>query len=222
MTRTEEVSHIRSIFRQCGHDEAKKIKLVVKIRDIALEYLPLAVIAKVPPPYYSDEIRAAYAAKGISLEWNLSIRGDTGVYPFCFTAARDASMSPSQQSAARLLGYCTEAIDKNAVTEQLQLWILDAYAGLALDDVATGRKFRAGRKPNTGSIIRKKIASLLKKNPAMKNPELWAAVAARPPRGWTAYDNRVGKYLEGTKADDSMGYARFCTVCGEERKKIKR
>jgi hypothetical protein len=84
-----------------------------------------------------------------------------------------------------------------------------------------GIKFVDGRKDNTGSVIRKRIAKILEKKPAMKNPELWAAVAANPPRGWTAYDNRVGKYLEGEK-NKNMTYGRFCNVCGEERKKIKR
>ena len=144
MTRTEEVAHFRSYFRQCGHDEAMKIKMVAQIRDVALEYLSPAVIAKVPAPYYSDEVRAAYAAKGISLEWNLSIRGDTGVNTFCFVAARDAGLTPSQQSAARLLDYCTEAIDKNAVTERLQQWILDAYAGLDGDAINRSHAVIAG------------------------------------------------------------------------------
>jgi len=84
-----------------------------------------------------------------------------------------------------------------------------------------GSKFEQGRKPNTGSVIRKCIAKILEKKPAMKNPELWKAVADKPPRGWTAYDNRVGKYLEG-KENKNMSYERFCNVCGEERKKIIR
>lgn len=160
MNRFEEVPHLRSVFRQYGHDEAKKIKLVERIRDVALEYLPPAVIAKVPPPYFSDEARAAYAAKGISLEWNLNILGDTGVYAFFSTVSekynrvltetspgiyelvvteRDAVLTPSQLKAANLLRHCTEALEKDAVSDQLQLWILDAYAGLDSDAVE-GRK----------------------------------------------------------------------------------
>lgn len=140
MNKFEEVPHFRSYFRQCGYDEAKKIKLVERIRDVALEYLPQSAIEKVPPPYFSDEIRAAYAAKGITLEWNLNILGETGVYAFCSTAtARDSSLTSSQQSAANLLNYCTMALEKDAVSDQLQQWILDAYAGLDSDAVK-GRK----------------------------------------------------------------------------------
>ena len=82
-----------------------------------------------------------------------------------------------------------------------------------------GQKFMDGRKVNTGGPIRKAIARLLKKNPAMKNPELWAAVTAMPPRGWTVYGDR--KYLEGPGVKN-MSQGRFFTVCGEERKKNKR
>lgn len=136
MNRTEEVPHLRSYFRQCGHDEAKKIKLVEQIRDVAIEYLPPEVIAKVPPPYFSDLVRAKYAAKGINLDWNLTIPGDTGVNAFFF-AARDSGLTPGQLSAANLLNYCTMALEKDAVSDQLQVWILDAYAGLDLDAVET-------------------------------------------------------------------------------------
>lgn len=175
MTRIEEVPHIRSDFRQCGHDEAKKIKTVERIREIALMYLPPAVVAKVPPPYFPDEIRAEYQDEGISLEWNLTIRGDTGVYPFCSTAQHDVSLSPSQQSAVRLLAYCTEAIDKNAVTEQLQLWILDAYAGLDFDAVAKGEIFQnGGRKKGATTAKTQHIYTLANNRPNLSAKELYA------------------------------------------------
>lgn len=218
MNRSDEMPHIRSAFRQCA-DEAAKIKLVERIRDEALKFLPPAVIAKVPPPYFSDEARATYKAKGVSLEWNLTILGATGVYAFCF-AAHDAGLTPGQLRAVDLLNHCTKALEVDTVSEQLQCWILDAYAGLDADAVVTGKKFTQGRKSNTGSIIRKAIAKLLKADATLKNPVLWTAVATKPPRGWTAHDNHLGKYLEGV-GTKNMNYERFCTVCGEERKKIK-
>lgn len=86
----------------------------------------------------------------------------------------------------------------------------------------TGKKFIAGRKPGAAGPIRKAIAKLLKKNPGFKNPDLWAALSANPPRGWNFFDNREGRYIEGPRiAEDHMVYGRFCTVCGEERKKLK-
>ncbi len=88
-----------------------------------------------------------------------------------------------------------------------------------LASAAHGRKFKAGRKPGTGGPIRKRIAALLKKNPRLKNPELWETIKNAPPRGWQAFDNRLGEYLEGP-GNQSMTRGRFDTVCGEERKKI--
>lgn len=84
------------------------------------------------------------------------------------------------------------------------------------------RKFKLGRKISTGGPIRKAIAKLLQKNRSFKNPDLWAALSAKAPKGWTFFDNAQGKYIEGPNfAEDHMVYRRFCTVCGEERKKLK-
>ena len=82
----------------------------------------------------------------------------------------------------------------------------------------TGQKFIAGRKPGSGGPIRKAIARLLKKNPEMKNPELWEMLEAHPPQGWQFYAER--KYIEGPKAGDGMSQGWFFSVCSEERKKL--
>jgi hypothetical protein len=82
-----------------------------------------------------------------------------------------------------------------------------------------GKAFTAGRKAGTVGPIRMVIKKLLAKNPKMKNPELWRVIKEKPPRGWTAYENRQGKYLEGPKTEN-MSYSRFCNVSGEERKKL--
>lgn len=93
---------------------------------------------------------------------------------------------------------------------------------LAGEQAARGQKFKPGRKPGAGGPPRKAIAKLLATSPTMKNPELWDAIKAKPPRGWHVYESpRLGKYLEGPN-NKSMRYARFCNVCGEERKKLKR
>lgn len=135
-TRSEEVPHIRSVFRQS--DDNGKIKLVERLSDVAREYLPAAVVAKVPQPYFSKQDRAAYKAIGQSLEWNLTILGDTGVYAFSI-AARDAGLTQSQQSAAALLYACFEALEANLVSDRVQQSILDAFSGLDSDDVVKGK-----------------------------------------------------------------------------------
>ncbi len=83
-----------------------------------------------------------------------------------------------------------------------------------------GKKFADGRTPGSGGPIRKAIARLLKKNSALKNPQLWDAIKSRPPRGWSVFENRHGKYIEGPTNDDRMGQRRFFNICGEERRKI--
>lgn len=102
----------------------------------------------------------------------------------------------------------------------ISLGKLEGLRCLSGEQARHGQVFREGRKPGTGSPIRKEVARLLKKNPAMKNPELWEAVKAKPPRGWQVFENSAGKYIEGPKMAN-MAYGRFCTVCGEERKKAK-
>lgn len=126
------------------------------------------------------------------------------------------------EDAIKALEYCKQA-RRFGPTEKGYRFLINAVAAMKdfelFDDSIKGVKFnQPGRGPG---LFRKIIARLLKNNPEMKNPELWAAVANKPPKGWTAYDNRVGKYLEGKSASDSMGYGRFCNICGEERNKLK-
>lgn len=100
---------------------------------------------------------------------------------------------------------------------------LDKIEGLrclAGEQASHGQRFKDGRKPNTGSLIRKAIAKLLKANSAIRNPEIWESMKHKPPRGWTACDNHLGKYFEGPE-NKNMNYERFCNVCSDERKKIK-
>jgi hypothetical protein len=79
-------------------------------------------------------------------------------------------------------------------------------------------RFSAGRKRGTGSPIRKAIADELKRDPRLSTADLWSKISLAPPRGWTLYDNRIGKYAEGPKAGQNMSYARFSNVASEERK----
>lgn len=126
-----------------------------------------------------------------------------------------------QQDAADLIRLCDNVIEDGALSDHYRDWILDAYAMLDSTDADTGKKFTNGRKLGTVGPIRKKIAALLKKNPTIKNPEIWTKIEKALPRGWTAFDNRQGKYLEGPTAADNMGQRRFFNICAEERKQIK-
>lgn len=84
----------------------------------------------------------------------------------------------------------------------------------------TGIKFRKGRKVNSGGPIRKAIARELNKNPSLKPRQIWAILASKPPKGWEFFDNSAGRYIEGPKGGEGMGYTRFSEVCKEERDKL--
>lgn len=96
----------------------------------------------------------------------------------------------------------------------------DGLLIVAGKQAAHGQAFSDGRKRGAGGPIRKAIAALLKRRPTMKNLELWEAIANRPLKGWTAFNNRLGVYLEGPSVAQ-MRYRRFCNVCGEERRKLR-
>ncbi|MDP1679700.1 MAG: hypothetical protein Q8L02_06240 [Candidatus Nitrotoga sp.] len=100
MTRCEEVPHIRSLFRQFGSDEEKKLNLINVIREVALHYLP---------PDFSDETRATFE--------------------------KNAAITKSEKYASSLWYLCTEAIEEQNLSDQLQLWILDAYMCLDVDGI---------------------------------------------------------------------------------------
>lgn len=96
-------------------------------------------------------------------------------------------------------------------------WLI--YQGSAAPLVAKGKKFAPNGRGK--SPIRKVIASLLKKNPAMKTAEIWNAVKDRPPHGHSVMENRNGKYIEGPNPGQNMDYKRFSNVCSEERSALK-
>jgi hypothetical protein len=80
-----------------------------------------------------------------------------------------------------------------------------------------GGKFIKGRKPNTGSPIRKRIAADLKKNPKLKPREVWAGIKAKHPKSWDVEgDTQI--WVTGRAP---MGYKRFSEVCAEEKKKLQ-
>lgn len=211
MAKLEDARHIRAALQGLA---SGKLGLVARLREIAVDILR-PVAGKVPRPM-PDRIKTAYQANGIGLEWDLTT---ADAYEFAHTA-RNADLTPSQKSAAELLYFCTRALEENAVSESEQQAIVDAYAGLDLDATATGKKFTAGRKPNAGGKIRAAVRKLLTKKPAMKNAELWRAIAAKPPKGWEFFDNSYGIYADGP-GGKSIGYARFQNVCAEERRTAK-
>ena len=80
-----------------------------------------------------------------------------------------------------------------------------------------GHAFRP--KGRGASALRKAIAAAIKRDPKIKTESLWAALKAKPPRGWELLDNRAGRYAEGP--DGNMNYARFRNIVSMERAKLK-
>lgn len=206
-SRTEEMWHIRQVLKH-GYNEV----LIIRCREIALEYLPPAVIAKVPPPYFSDVARAKYAAIGRSLKWNLTIDGDkgaTGDYAFFF-AARDAGLSPSQQNASTLLYATLEALEAKALSDRVRQNIDDAYCGLDFDVVMQGdghskRQSEKAKLPR--GIIPEIKEKLVSQYPDHTAKELWPHLYAEleerdldpeenddaPGGEWYTYDHKDGR-----------------------------
>lgn len=90
--------------------------------------------------------------------------------------------------------------------------------GKTADQIVTGKKFLSGRKSNSIGPVRKFIRNALKKNPEMKNADLWEAIKERPPRGWDVMENsRFYKYIEKPNSGDNVGWKRFCNIAAEER-----
>jgi len=102
-----------------------------------------------------------------------------------------------------------------------QQWIKVLILRDAIPLARRGAKFSPGRDKGAGGPVRRAIKALLTKAPGMKNAELWERVKARPPRGWTAYDNRVGRYIEGPTPAQVTSYSRFCNIAAEERKALR-
>jgi hypothetical protein len=134
---------------------------------------------------------------------------------------RVAGLSLVLERAIRLTDETIGKASKEAHLSDIAIYLLNALRP-TLDQ---GKAFSVGRKPGTAGPIRKAIAKLLAKDVSLSNQQLWKRIDEKPPRGWQAFDNpRLGKYLEGPMMSNGtkrheMGYGRFCTVCGEERKK---
>lgn len=152
MIRTEEAIHLRSLFCQYGQNMDLKIQLIKEMRDIAILYLPEKVITKVPKSH------------GISTEWNLTIRGDTGIDSFYFSASK-ANLTVSQKSAANLLFYCARVIEDNAPLDSYLEAILSNYSMLSIDDARTGEVFKKGREKGAVSHAMDYLKRVVKELP---------------------------------------------------------
>lgn len=105
-------------------------------------------------------------------------------------------------------------------------WMLLRWKWIRRADALTrlaqlGDKFdRHGRKRGSIGVVRKFVSSYMGKHPAAKTAEVWAALAAKPPRGVEVYEasGDVERYIRTPgKADTS--YRQFQNIVSEERPK---
>lgn len=83
--------------------------------------------------------------------------------------------------------------------------------------VAIGQKFTAGRKVGTIGLVRLAVRRILKREPSATAARVWEAITAKPPKGITPYDNRLGKYIEAP-GQAPTGYRRFANIVSEEKR----
>ena len=81
----------------------------------------------------------------------------------------------------------------------------------------TGQKFVSGRKPGSAGPVRLAIRRHLKRQPQARAAQIWAALSAKPPKGMTFYDNRLGKYIETDGQPDTQ-YRQFANLVSMERR----
>ncbi len=100
--------------------------------------------------------------------------------------------------------------------------LLEALTDVTVAAAQEGQKFKHGRKIGTLGPWRKRIAAMLKRDPALKNQALWEALKAAPPRGWTHIESsQFGERFEGPTGGHEFKPATFRTYASEERQKLK-
>lgn len=100
----------------------------------------------------------------------------------------------------------------------LPLVIGNEHAGLALH----GKQMRQGRKEGTIGPVRTFIRKMLAKKPKATNEELWTAIKAKPPRGWTPMETVMyGRYIDPPAGRHEVKWKSFCSYAALERKRLK-
>lgn len=87
--------------------------------------------------------------------------------------------------------------------------------------VTHGKKF-TGSKPDSIGPVRNFIRKALAKKPKATNEELWDAIKAKSPKGWTAMENvRYGRYIDPPAGRQEVKWKSFCSYAALERKRLR-
>lgn len=98
--------------------------------------------------------------------------------------------------------------------------LYDALVDLMTEKAAVGQRFENGRRRGTIGPIRAAIRRNLAGDATLTNEQLWQLLMAKPPKGLTFCDNRLGRYIEGPLASKNTGWDRFRNMAAEERKRL--
>jgi hypothetical protein len=84
---------------------------------------------------------------------------------------------------------------------------------------AVGEKFTAGRKKGSVGRLRMWVRTFIGKYPTASAAQAWAALAKRPPKGFTVVEGfRAHVWVDGA---GETGLARFKNIVSEERRAMK-
>lgn len=157
-------------------------------------------------------------------QWSLAVLKKAGIEPSGEENGIEDTTENYAQRFINHIGFIRAFIERGDTAQAarfaVNLGILMGESGIKFaheKDALLGKKFTAGRKVGAVGPIRKAIAKMLKKNPKVKNAELWVTLSDSPPKGWDFRANRIGKYIEGPHGD-GMNYQRFCNIASEERR----
>ena len=129
----------------------------------------------------------------------------------------NAFLKENPFDAMTLLAFCTAERKGAEGVERRYADIVDALR----PNAELGKKFKANAGPKKKGAVRIAVEKLLKKQPSLKNAEIWEKLSEKPPRGWSFCDSSSqGKYADGPRGEE-MGFPRFRNICADVRKDLK-
>ncbi|WP_159086690.1 hypothetical protein [Burkholderia sp. NRF60-BP8] len=124
---------------------------------------------------------------------------------------------------AELVAEALRIVGRSEVLARLRGGVPATFSDVLVDLYVHAHhdRFAGGRQLGAVGPIRLAIRAALGRAPSASTKELWAMVAAAPPRGWTLHDNRAGRYAEGPEAGQNVDYRAFANHASAERRARK-
>lgn len=128
-----------------------------------------------------------------------------------------------ERFGADLLALVRPYVRDDSVAEYLAfMWqvalVQDTNVQLMYPLTVTGVQFKRGRKKGAIGPVRAWLRKYMTKHPEATTAQAWAALAKRPPKIMTVFDNRLGRYIETDDHPDTS-YRQFANLVSLERPK---